>query len=302
MLIALSLVVVSVFVAVGVAASRRGGDRVATSDASDTTLTEADSEPSSTLPTLAPVPGSSTSTVPVPPTGAATTVTSRPPVLVKGAPAKPTPATSLTSVAPTQPTTTTTTTAPPPVTAQGAVLKPPAKPSSRKFPGGSDCTVLLERRQMGGCGTVAAKGATLYWVVEPTAAGGRRASVYRAASGGTVTLVLQAVDDKGVDMAEVRALSEDVSGDGAPDIVFGFHRKGATAVLSLDVVEGPGTVTLHRDYGRGSVKVAPGQIDGWGSSAAPGGFTHESIRKVADAWRVVASTPAKESEVPKSHV
>ena len=300
-LIALSLVVVAAFVAVGIGISSNGGDRVATSD---TSQAAADSEPVSTLPTLAPVPGSSTSTAAPAPTVAGATVTSRPPVLVKGQPAKPTPATALTTVPPTQPSTTTTTTVPPAavLSGAGAVLKAPAKPSSRKFAAGSDCTVLLERSDKGGCGTVAAKGGNLYWVVEPTAAGGRRAYVYKAASSSSITLVLQAVDDKGTEFAEVRALAADVSGDGPADILFGFRRKGATQVLSMDVVEGPGVVTLHRDYGRGSVKAAPGQIDGWGASAAPGGFTHEVIRMVAGSWRVVATAPAKESEVPKSHI
>lgn len=270
-----------------------GSERAATS----TTSVPTTAQPT-TLPTLAPVPGGSTTTTPAP-TVAAVTVTSKPAGAVSGA--KLQPATSyVVGPAATAPATTTTT-IPPGLTAAGAILVPPAKPSTRKLATKDDCTPLLDPHADGGCGTVAAKGGNLYWLVKKTSGGGRRAQVYKAGSGQNITLVLQAVDTDGSTFGEVRAVAADVSGDGSADIAFGFHRAGAAQVLAVDVVEGPGAVTLHREWAKGAVDVAPAQLDGWGTTAS-GAYAHEVVRMMSGSWRVVASAPAQPSEVPKSQL
>jgi hypothetical protein len=203
-------------------------------------------------------------------------------------------------------TSTTSTTVPgaPVLNGNGAVLRPPP-PGTPARPLGAkpDCHSLVDPGFSGSCGTANGRLGLLYWVVE-TKPGSWRAFVYRGDTPGVATPMLQAIDDDASDFSLVKVNVVDVSGDHADELVFGFHLQGSGAIVSMDVVEGHG-VAVHRDYAQGSVRPSPGQIDAWGAVPQAGGasgFAHEVIRAVQGAWRIVASTPVKQSEVPPPQV
>jgi hypothetical protein len=137
----------------------------------------------------------------------------------------------------------------------------------------------------------------------PTADGAtaRRALVWRRGTGQQWTLALRASDDTGDQLAAVRARVEDLSGDGAAEIAFGFTRVGASAVLAVDVVEGPGTVVVHRELPRGVARVSSGQLDMW-RRTDPTHYAHEVIQVRDGAWRIVASATVAASDVPPSQL
>jgi hypothetical protein len=165
---------------------------------------------------------------------------------------------------------------------------------------------LIDNGYDGTCGTVAANGATLHWVIEKRkSTGGWKVVVFRASTASTATAVLHANDPDGSEYTSVNAFVEDISGDGGADIAFGFHLQGSGAVLSADVVEGPGTVTAHRDYAGGGARLSKGRFDGYGATpggAGPTAYTHEVMAKAGGTWRITSSTPLKRSEVPASQI
>jgi beta-xylosidase len=119
---------------------------------------------------------------------------------------------------------------------------------------------------------------------------GLRASVFRPRPDGTVEQILQATDLDGQRFGDVRTSVTDVSGDGSDDVVFAFYRLGSGEVLSVDLVESPGRVTVHRDYSYGSARATRCQLDGWADlgrlTPATSLLGHETIRFTGDVWRV----------------
>jgi hypothetical protein len=114
--------------------------------------------------------------------------------------------------------------------------------------------------------------------------------------------VLEAVDADGSKWTAVKAVVVDISGDKADEIAFGFRGTGSGS-LAVDVVEGPGTVTAHRDLSKGSARVSTGQLDTWSaSSASSGQYDHDVIRWVDGAWRVVLRNQSAAADVPPSQL
>lgn len=228
-----------------------------------------------------------------------------------------TPSTTTTASTVPAATSTTTTTAPPlpVVSSAGAVLKPPGSPTTRTMTG-SDCSTLATAASAGvACGEAHAKGGvTLVWLVEGSSAGVHRRHAYvfapapgSAASGasgasGAWKSVLEAVDPDGSGWQSVQAVVVDLSGDGADDIAFGFRSVGS-GLLAVDVVEGPGAVTAHRDLAHGAARVSPGQWDTWAASGAPDGqYDHDVIRWQDNAWRLVMRSSEPASSVPPTQL
>jgi hypothetical protein len=201
---------------------------------------------------------------------------------------------------------TTTTTAPlPVVTSAGAVLQPPVTPTTRTL-SGTDCTALADPKANGvACGAAHAKGgATLMWLIEGSSTGahGRHVYVFSAGSSpNTWKSVLEAVDATGSKWQSASAVVVDLSGDGFDDIAVGF-RAASGGSLAMDVVEGPGSVTAHRDLPEGASRVSSGQWDTWALSAAGGAGQddHDVIRWQGGAWRVVLRSTGAASDVPPS--
>jgi hypothetical protein len=199
-----------------------------------------------------------------------------------------------------------TTTAPPLVTGEGALLRPVAGNEVRTVAPGVGCEGLADAGWDPQCGVVTAKGAQLVWLVEsrtvPGDATARRAYVFRRVGNQQWRPVLRARDEAGTRFAAVRTRVEDPSGDGASEIAFGFTMAGNGA-LAVDLVEGPGTVVVHRELALGRARVGRGQLDLW-RALTPGGSTyaHEVIRYQAGGWRLVASTTVRGSDVPPSEL
>lgn len=222
------------------------------------------------------------------------------------------PATSSTATSTTAAPAATTPTAAPPTTAvqpivtgQGAVLAPPASPDVRTVPAGGNCSALADAGWEATCGTTGAKDAVLAWVVETrqTELGrtARRVLIFRRGSGQQWTLVLRAGDESGTQYTDIRARVEDVSGDGTGEIAVGFRRVGASAVLDVDLVEGPGVVAVHRELPRGAARVSSGQLDTW-RRLDSSRFSHEVIQFRDRAWRIVGSAVVPAGDVPPSQL
>jgi cytoskeletal protein RodZ len=253
-------------------------------------------------------PSSTTST----PTSASTTTTTEAPTTTTTGKAT---TTSTTAAAPT--------TAPtakplPAITAKGAVLKAPKKASVRPLAAGG-CTTLADQGWAATCEQFTGKGgAQMAWLIEhqPTKDGGtaRRAMVLRQQGSGKATtptwaVVLEVRDDTGVNFADINARVIDLSGDGAVDVAFGFRGTGTAMVLSIDVVEGPGTVSVHAEGYKGSARISTGQLDVWNAiigageaNCCPSKIEHSTIRKQGDTWRVVEKKDEKPEDVPPSQL
>jgi hypothetical protein len=177
----------------------------------------------------------------------------------------------------------------PEVDARGAVLQAATPGRPIPWAAGQPCTVLGDPTVALRCGVAG----DLVWSVEsrpPGTGRGVRATVFRQRGDGTVERILQANDLDGQRFGDVRTSVADVSGDGTDDVVFAFYRLGSGEVLSVDLVESPGRVTVHRDYPYGSARASRGQLDGWADlgklTPATSLLGHETIRFTGDAWHV----------------
>lgn len=250
-------------------------------DADESVVIDATSSTSST------VPEETTTTVDLPTsTTAAPTTTTSPPT-----------------------TTTSTTQAPKPVVdGRGAVLGAAAT-SARREMTGTDCRTLAPAGSTAECGAFRGKGGIdLVWLVESrtvsgergTTVTGRRAYVLRKAADNRWTPVLEARDDDGSRFTAITARVEDVSGDGAAEVAFGFRRRGAGNTLAIDLVEGPGTVVVHHEAPGGSARVSKGQLDVWQSAGDR--YDHLTIRFADNAWRIVSNVKETAGQVPPSQL
>ena len=206
------------------------------------------------------------------------------------------------------PSTTTTTAAPLPVVgASGAVLQGGASAVGRKMDG-EDCDTLGDDGwTVVGCGFATVKGGgTLVWLIETGLTKGTRAYVFGPASQGAPgswRVLLEARDDqstrwKSATSGGVSARVVDLSGDKADEIVFGFRAASGDG-LAMDVVEGPSTVTAHRDLAGGRSRVSTGQWDTW-ALLSSGKYQHDTIRWQDNAWRIVLRTEEPATSVPPS--
>jgi hypothetical protein len=191
------------------------------------------------------------------------------------------------------------------VTGDGAVLRPPAAADERVVATGGVCAGLADAGWESTCGTVAAKGATLAWLIESRDGSGgttqRKALVYRQRSSTQWALVLAAEDTAGTRFSAIRTRIEDVSGDGPAEIAFGFSSGGSSPSLAVDLVEGPGSVVVHRDLRRGSARVSSGQLNTWRQVSSTQAV-HDVIQFRTGAWRIVSSSVEPASDTPPSQL
>ncbi|MGH2685621.1 MAG: hypothetical protein ACRDJP_09165, partial [Actinomycetota bacterium] len=156
------------------------------------------------------------------------------------------------------------------------------------------------------CDRVTAKGVDLAWMVaEHQATGALRTYVFRRLVGQQWTVALSAEYPDRIEIAGAGVSTEDVSGDGQPDMIFGFRHQGTGQILELDVVEAPGQVVLHRELDKGTASVRPGQLDDWSAqfdaddpNCCPSSFLHSTIRFTDGAWRAVAQEQVDPDQQP----
>lgn len=191
---------------------------------------------------------------------------------------------------------------PPALTGEGAALVPPAPPlPTRPIDKTKGCNSAVDAGwRVVECGALRTSGTVLVWVVE-TRGAGLRALVLKEQTPGQWATVLRAADDDGSRFSSIGVRGEDISGDGQPELVFGFHRKGADRVLSVDLVEASAAVTVHRDLPHGSVTLAKGEMSTW-AATADGRAERSIIRHAGGAWRIVASESVDRATVPPSMV
>jgi hypothetical protein len=191
------------------------------------------------------------------------------------------------------------------VTGQGAELRPPATPDTRTIPSGGNCQSLGDPGWTATCGRAAARTADLTWLIETKAIGGggtaRRALVFKQTGAADWMLVLMTTDDAGTRFTNVKVALADVSGDGNTEVAFGFTRAAAGGVLAVDLVDGPGTVVVHRELPNGVARVSTGQLDTWRRSDASH-WTHEVVQQRSGTWYIVASSVVLQSDVPPSQL
>lgn len=194
----------------------------------------------------------------------------------------------------------------PSIDGSGAVLLPAGAPAPRQLPAGASCHGLADPNASDvRCELFRARGGDLIWLTQSTREGvlgsgrGRSVYVFERSGTGQWRVALEKLDPGGSQFKSVNVRVVDVSGDGHQDAVFGF-RSGSSSLLAVDVVEGPGAVTAHRDAPNGSARVSTGQLDIWSGSGVS--VVHEVIRVVGGTYRVVSSEPVSGSEVPPSQL
>lgn len=189
----------------------------------------------------------------------------------------------------------------PALTAEGALLVRPSTDSVRPIDKARGCNSAVDAGwKIVDCGALRRDDAVLVWTVQAKGKG-LRATVLRERTAGEWLTVLVASDDAGSRWSKIGVRGADVSGDGRPDLVFGFHTRAADRALAVDVVDGPGTVGLHRLLPHGSVRVENGALHGW-SALADGSYEHATYKWLANGWRVAATDRAKADAVPPSMV
>lgn len=203
----------------------------------------------------------------------------------------------------------------PPLTSEGQIL---AVAGQRVVAAveGTACAAIITPGRLGTCGIADMAGGRVIWVVESVPAGGgqgRTASIftYVPSAGGWVERLV-ASDPQGEEWSDVRVLSADLTGDGSPEILAGFHFQGPAAALGYDVVVYPSgdvpRVAAHPgEAPRGSVTVAAGTIQEYAAQypndepvCCPPFFRLRTIRFVDGFFRVVLEDQVPPTSVPPS--
>jgi hypothetical protein len=187
------------------------------------------------------------------------------------------------------------------VTGEGATLTRSPSGATRSVDKAKGCTSASagDGWKIDDCGALRTSGTVLLWILESKGKA-MRALVLKEQTSGRWLVVLSAADVNGSTFAKIGVRGEDVSGDGQPELVFGFHRKDAASTLSMDVVDASPAVVAHRELAKGSVRLAKGEITTW--AAAEGGYDQVSIRYAGAAWRAGAAQRVDRSAVPASMI
>jgi hypothetical protein len=184
---------------------------------------------------------------------------------------------------------------------EGALLVRPATDSVRAVDKAKGCNSANDPGwRIVECGALKRDDVVLLWVVQSRGKG-LRALVLREQTAGQWTTVLAANDDDGTRWSKIGVRGADVSGDGRPDLVFGFRTRAADNALAVDVVDGPGTVGLHLLLPGGSARAEVGALHGW-AMLADGSYEHTTYKRLANAWRVAATERVGRDRVPPSMV
>ena len=149
------------------------------------------------------------------------------------------------------------------VTSRGTVLAPPPAPRRRVVPADRACPAMADPGFTARCGTARSPEGDLMWLVQTRTEGRGFLVEVLKVDGGEGQVVLEAADDRGTRLERVGVAVADVSVDGREEIAFAFYRKNGAQVLSLDLVQPPGTVVLHRDYVQGSARASAGLLEAW---------------------------------------
>ncbi len=207
----------------------------------------------------------------------------------------------------------------PVITPAGAELRRTGNPV-KALGAGVGCTALEDPGFTATCGSTQMAGGRVVWVVEYKPLPGIAFAAYYAyvyayvpAAGGWVQS-LRASDPHASKWTGARVIAADLTGDGRPELVFGFHYQGSGSDLGYDVVTFPAGgspgVAAHPDVlVQGSVRVSAGRIDQYSAqypnnepNCCPPYFLHDTIAYVGGVFRVTARSRSKPSAVPSSEL
>jgi hypothetical protein len=181
------------------------------------------------------------------------------------------------------------------------------------------CESLLQPGYAGECGVEDMAGGQTAWVVEgkpvqglATAAHSLRVLTFSNELGGWVEQ-LRARDPQARKWASIRVVPRDLTGDGKPELVVGYHFLGSGGDLGIDIVEnddGVPVVAAHPDDAiQGSVVFRGRSFDQYMAqypnrepNCCPPYFLRRTIRYVDGSWIVVATERVDPVEIPPSQV
>jgi hypothetical protein len=206
----------------------------------------------------------------------------------------------------------------PAITAEGQVLREgdrPVVPVAATAP----CQSLVAPGLLGECGEVPVAGTRVVWVVQrDTTADGSSAFAARVFTfvpdaGGWVEW-LQASDPAGERWSDVNVLPADLTGDGVPELLFGFREVDDRLTLEYDIVgygqdNLPQVLAHPNDAARGSVVVAGGEILEYAAqypndepACCPPEFLRRTIAFEQGFFRVIATETVLPNVVPASQL
>ncbi len=220
-------------------------------------------------------------------------------------------------------------TSPPPVVTPEAGLPPAIEPGGQilregsrpvvKQPADATCNSLISAGFLGKCGEVTVADGRVIWVVqtEPGTLGTTsftaRVFTFVPESSGWVEW-LEASDGGGGKWTDVGVVSADLTGDGVPELVFGFRSSDEKETLDLDVVSyteaGLPQVIAHPEAAAlGSMVISGGNLDEYAAQfpngeqvCCPAFYLRKTIAFEQGFLRVVASADVPPNQVPVSQV
>jgi hypothetical protein len=206
----------------------------------------------------------------------------------------------------------------PAITTEGQVLVEGDRPVVTVAATAS-CGSLVSPGLLGECGEVPVADTRVVWVVQrdTTTAGASsftaRVFTFVSDAGGWVEW-LQASDPSGDRWSDVNVLPADLTGDGVPELLFGFREVDERLTLEYDIVgydqNGIPQVVAHpNDAARGSVVVAGGEILEYAAqypnaepACCPPSFLRRTIAFEQGFFRVIATETVLPNAVPASQL
>jgi hypothetical protein len=192
------------------------------------------------------------------------------------------------------------------LTGAGTTLTRPLQTTVRGYNPRAGCNLLVDPGWTGtvNCGQIASHQATAVWVAEnrqPDAWGETRLLLWTISNKGSqASLRLRAaiLGDSMVNGATVDF------GDGDQKVLFSTATVGMSGHRVFDLVEPDGTVVVHRDLAYAAARIGTSMIETWGEDtvANQAAFTHDVIRYVDGAWRIVSSEPSTQEAEPRNTI
>jgi hypothetical protein len=200
----------------------------------------------------------------------------------------------------------------------GAVLKPPQHADVLPFTSDADCHLLIEPGWAGDCASVQMAGGTVDWVVQHRPVTGScceayviRMFTYSGEAGGWVVR-LEARDDQAAKWSGAAVKEEDLTGDGAVELIAGFRFQGSGLILAYDLVTDQSGSTLavaahSGQLSHGSALVGSGRVDDYSAqypnnepNCCPPYFEHRAIQWNGSAFAATDAGRVDPQDVPPS--
>jgi hypothetical protein len=206
----------------------------------------------------------------------------------------------------------------PAITTEGQVLREGDRPVVTAA-ATAPCQSLVSPGLLGECGEVPVAGTRVVWVVQRdttpdgSSAFAGRVFTFVPDAGGWVEW-LQASDPAGERWSDVNVLPADLTGDGVPELLFGFRELDERLTLEYDIVgygqnNLPQVLAHPNDAARGSVVVAGGEILEYAAqypndepACCPPEFMRRTIAFEQGFFRVMATETVLPNAVPASQL